>query len=637
LKNMFKKNSQKRKNFSSLEIEDYVLTATEKEAAKMEKTLDKKPFDFLWIAMLVCMFALGGRVFFLTVIKGSYYQNIAKGNSIRSIVIQAPRGRIFDRSGNVLVNNIPSIDAVIIPGLAPKDGAAQKDVAGKVAGILGMNEGEVMAKMQFGDQNSLDPILLKENISQDESLLLLEKGSDLPGIDIEKTAIRQYVSGPVFSHILGYEGKIDQGELNISKNSGYLMTDYIGKEGIEKTYQQYLRGTNGADQIEVDSMGNTQREVGVVNPTPGDDLVLGVDEGLQEKLYDSLNGILQKTNTKTAAAVAINPQNGQVLAMVNIPSYDNNLFAQKISSSDYNSLIQDPSKPLFNRAVMGQYPPGSTIKPAVAAAALSEGTITPSTIIDGLGGTLHVGGFSFGDWTAHAPSDVRTAIAQSNDVFFYTVGGGYGNIQGLGMDRMKKYENLFGLGSPTGIDLPSEASGFIPSEEWKQQTLGEKWYIGDSYHCAIGQGFVTVTPLQLANYIASIANGGTLYKPELVTQIKKNDGQTINIAPQIIRSGFISPDVMQVVREGMRQTVTGGTAQPLKDLPVEVAGKTGTAQFGAGGLQEHGWFVSFAPYDNPTIAMAVLVEGGGEGFTSALPVTKDVYQWYFGGRPAEGQ
>ena len=200
------------------------------------------------------------------------------------------------------------------------------------------------------------------------------------------------------------------------------------------------------------------------------------------------------------------------------------------------------------------------------------------------------------------------------------------------MDLMKKWDNLYGLGEPTGIDIGGEATGLIPDEQWKLDNIGEKWSVGNSYHAAIGQGYVTVTPLQLANYTAAIANGGTLYKPELVSQIKKNDGEVINIAPQVIRSGFVSPDVMNVVREGMRQTVTGGTAQPLKTLPVEVAGKTGTAQFGVGGKQEHGWFTSFAPYDNPQIAMAVLVEGAGEGFTSALPVTKDVYQWYFGGR-----
>ena len=290
---------------------------------------------------------------------------------------------------------------------------------------------------------------------------------------------------------------------------------------------------------------------------------------------------------------------------------------------------------MFNRAIGGEYPPGSTIKPAMAAAALSEGVISPSTVIDGLGGVLSIGTFNYRDWTTHGPSDVRLAIAQSNDIFFYTIGGGYGNIDGLGIARMKKYYNLFGMGEETGIDIGGEANGLIPDEDWKLKTLKEKWYVGNTYHAAIGQGYVTATPLQIANYTAAVANGGTLYKPHLVGKIKKSDGSTADIAPETIRSGFIPSDMMKVVREGMRLTVTEGTAQPLKDLPVAVAGKTGTAQFGSED-KTHGWFVSFAPYENPVIAMAILVEGGGEGHSSGVPVTKDVYSWYFGGRQKTG-
>lgn len=624
---MLKRKRNILKIFSGMEIEDYVLTATEKEAARMEKPFEKKWFDILWWVILFVIVVLFCRVFFLTVIKGAYYRDVSKGNSIRSVVIQASRGRIFDRSGIALVNNVPSIDAVIIPANIPRDTARIKEIANIVSEILKMDEAEIQTKLENDVSNSLNAILLKENITQDESLVLLEKNNIIPGVSIEKTAIRSYVDGSIFSHILGYEGKIEKKELD--QKQGYLLTDYIGKQGIEKSYEQYLRGAHGADQVEVDSMGNIKREVGIINPKPGNDLVLSIDADLQKKLYDSLNDILEKTKTKTAAAVAINPQNGEVLAMVSIPSYDNNLFAQKISQIDYAKLTNDTDKPLFNRAISGEYPPGSTIKPAIATAALSEGTITPSTIISGLDGTLNIGSYSFGDWKTHGPSDVRTAIAQSNDIFFYTIGGGYGNIEGLGMSRMKKWYNLYGLGESTGIDIGGESSGLIPSEQWKLDKIGEKWSVGNSYHAAIGQGYVTATPLQLANYVAAIANGGTLFKPHIVSQIKKNDGTSILVQPQIIRSDFVSADVLKVVQEGMRQVVTDGTAQPLKDLPVEVAGKTGTAQFGTSN-QTHGWLVSFAPYTNPQIAMAVLVEGGGEGFTSALPVTKEVYEWYFG-------
>lgn len=610
-----------------MEIEDSIMTVTQKEKAIMETPFKRKGLDILWLAIVFLIGALALRVAYLNVVKGSYYADISKGNRIRSIVIKAPRGKILDKFGQVLAGNVPSIDAVIIPSDLPDQADARKKISDSVAGILGLDEGNVEAEIESQNRKSLDPVLLKENITQDQALILSGKAKDLAGISIENTAIRNYEDSSIFSSIIGYDGKITREELN--KNPDYSMTDYIGKTELEKQYEHDLRGIHGAKQVEVDSMGNIKKNLGVIDPQAGSDLVLNIDAGLQKKLYDSLSGILEQTKTKSAAAVAIDPRTGGVLAMVSFPSFDNNLFAQGISNEDYQSIIGDKNLPLFNRAVSGEYPPGSTLKPAVASAALSEGVITPETIISGLGGSINIGNFHFGDWKAHAPSSVRTAIAQSNDIFFYTVGGGYGNIQGLGMSRMKKYENLFGFGGPTGIDLPGEANGFIPDEQWKQNTLNEKWYIGDSYHCAIGQGFVTVTPLQLANYTAAIANGGTLYSPRIVSQIKKNDGQVDYVQSPVIRKNFLNPDVMQVVREGMRQVVTDGTAQPLKTLPVAVAGKTGTAQFGEGGKQMHGWFISFAPYDNPTIAMAVLVEGGGEGFSSAEPVTKDVYDYYF--------
>ena len=624
---MFKGARKTNKMPSGLEIEDYVLTATEKEAARMEKPFQKKWFDVLYWLVIFLMVVLAFRVIFLNVIKGAYYREVSKGNSIRSVVMKAPRGRIFDRNNVPLVNNVPSIDAVIVPGDIPRDSAQLKKISNKVSSILGMNEAEVRIALESNMSKSFNTVLLKENISQDESLMLLEKAVELPGIGIEKTAIREYIDGAIFSHVLGYEGKIEKKELE--QNKGYLLTDYIGKQGIEKSYEQHLRGVHGANQIEVDSMGNMKREVGIIHPKPGNDLILNIDSGLQKKIYDSLNAILEKTGTKTAAAVAIDPRDGGVLAVVNLPSFDNNLFAKKISGEEYSKLIQDPDKPLFNRAVSGEYPPGSTIKPIISVAALSEGVITPSTIIDGLGGVLRIGSYSFGDWKVHGPSDVRTAIAESNDIFFYTIGGGYGNIQGLGISRMKKWYNLFGLGEKTGIDIGGESEGLIPDEQWKKEKIGERWTIGNSYHASIGQGYVAATPLQLANYVVAVANGGTLYKPRIVSKIKKNSGETIELEPEIIRSGFASANFINVVKEGMRKTVTDGPAQSLKDLPVEVAGKTGTAQFGSED-KTHGWFVSFAPYDNPEIALVILSEGESDGNSSAVPATKEIYEWYFG-------
>ena len=609
-----------------MEIEDSIMTVTEKDEAVMETPFERRGLNFLWSVMFFFILVIALRVAYLSLIKGEYYADVSKGNRLRSLVIKAPRGKILDRNGQILAGNIPSIDAVIVPHDLPGEAQERLKIAREVADILKLDEGNVEAAIESQNIKSLDPTLLAENIGQEKALILSEKLADLPGVSIENTAIRNYVDSNIFSAIIGYDGKITREELN--KNPGYVMTDYIGKAALEKQYEKELRGIPGAKQVEVDSMGNIKKNLGIIESKAGNDLILNIDAGLQKKLYDSMAGILEKTDTKTAAAVAIDPRNGGILAMVTFPNYDNNLFARGISSNEYKAIISNKDLPLLNRVINGEYPPGSTLKMAVAAAALSEKSISPTTIIDGNGGSINIGRFRFGDWKIHGPSDVRTAIAESNDIFFYSIGGGYGNVQGLGMMRMKKYENLFGFGSPTGIDLPGESGGLIPDEQWKLEKIGERWYIGDSYHCSIGQGFITSTPLQLANYTAALANGGTLYVPKIVNQIKKGDGKYEITDAKIIRQNFIDESVMQVVREGMRKTVTDGTAQPLKTLPVEVAGKTGTAQFGTED-KTHGWFVSFAPYENPEIAMVVLAEGGGDGHSSGVPVTKEVYEYYF--------
>ncbi len=609
-----------------MEIEDYVLTATEKESSHMERPLEKKSFDIFWYILIFLILALMARVTYLTIIKGAYYQEVSNGNSIRSIVIKSPRGRIFDRYGSLLVNNVPSIDIVAVPFDIPKEEEVLNKMIKDLSELIGVNEGEILAKLSIADKNSLNPILIKEGISQEKMLIFLEKSEDFPGIRIEKTAVREYVDSVIFSHILGYEGKIEKSELE--NNPSYLLTDYIGKQGIEKTYENQLRGVHGALQVEVDSMGKVKREVGVINPKTGSDLILSIDAKLQKKIYDSLSESIEKSKVKTAAAIAMNPNNGEILALVTLPSYDNNLFSQKISQEQYLSLINDPNKPLFNRAISGEYAPGSTVKPVLAAGALAEKIISPSTIIDGLGGVLRVGSFSFRDWKVHGPSDVKTAIAESNDIFFYSIGGGYGNIEGLGMSRMKKYYNMFGFGKKLGIDIPGEANGFIPDEQWKMDKLGERWYVGNNYHASIGQGYVSSTPLQVVSSISALVNKGFVYKPHIVSQIRKSDGEVSNVQTQIIEKVNISSEVMNIVKEGMRQTVTSGTAQQLKDLSVEVAGKTGTAQFGNEN-KTHAWFVSFAPYENPEIAMVVIIEGSSEDHPSSVPVTKEVYEWYF--------
>lgn len=608
-----------------MEIDDAVLTVTEKDAVKMEWPLNRKMSSlFLWVMMFSLM-ALSGRVFYLSIIKGSEYQAAALRNSLRALVLPAPRGIVYDISGKPLVRNVPSIDMVLIPADIPTDSEAREKIRMTLSHDFGIEDvllAEILSRI---DMRSTLPILLKEKLTQEETLLFLSRSHNFPGVSLYKTTERNYLDSLIFSHVLGYEGKIRKEEL--VAHPEYLLTDSIGKQGLEKSYESMLRGKHGFERVEVDAFGKIKKALGIVQPIPGNDLILNIDADLQKKTFDSLQAILEKNELKRAAAVIIDPRSGAVRALVSLPSFDNNLFSGGISGEEYKKLIEDPSEPLFNRAVSGEYPPGSTIKPVLAAAALREGVVNEHTQIESRGG-ISIGKFFFGDWKVHGFTDIRRAIAVSSDVFFYSIGGGYGNINGLGMDRMKKYEELFGYGQKTGIDVFGEADGLIPNAEWKQQKIGERWYIGDTYHASIGQGFVTATPLQVLNSIVAIANGGTLYEPRIVSQIRSADGKITAVAPKVIRQDFMDKDILRIVREGMRETVTEGTAQSLNDMPVAIAGKTGTAQFGSA-EKTHGWFVSFAPYEDPELAMIVLVEGQGDEGYNAVPVTKEVYQWYF--------
>jgi penicillin-binding protein 2 len=608
------------------EIDDAVLTATQKGATYLEWPLNRRFFTLACAGSFFLLLLLVGRVFDLSVVQGEKYRSLAERNSIRLIPIPAPRGIIFDHFGVPLVQNAPSLDAVFLPKNMPKESFERERLLIALKDIFHLDENFIRAVFAQGDQQPDQALLLKEHVSQEESIRFLAHEREWGSVALRKTARRSYDDGLIFSHILGYEGKIQKEEL--TDGSSYLPTDIIGRQGIEKQYESLLRGERGFFRAEVDSLGRVQRELGTESPKPGADLTLHIDAGLQKKLFDSLQSELEKGGLKAGAAMAIDPRDGGVLALVSIPSYDNNLFAEGIQSEAYQELSSDSSKPLFDRVIAGAYPPGSTIKPVIASAALSEGVVTEHTSIESRGG-ISIGNFFFGDWKAHGFTDVRHAIAVSSDVYFYSVGGGYGGITGLGMNRMKKYEELFGYGVVSGIDLPGEQSGFLPDPEWKQEHLGERWFVGDDYHAAIGQGFVSATPLQILNAIATIGNGGTLYEPHIAESYRRPDGAMETIPPVAKRKDVVSQDILRIVREGMRLTVTEGTAQSLRDLPIAVAGKTGTAQFQNNVDRTHGWFVSFAPFDQPSIAMIVLVEGQGENGYHAVPVSKDVYQWYF--------
>lgn len=613
---------------SQYEIDDAVLTLTQKDAAKLEWPLERSRSTYFFSLSLLLLGLFAGRLVYLNVVKGGEYQAMAQRNSLRSIVLVAPRGIIYDRFGEPLVRNEPSLDAIVVPNDLPQDEEDRSKVLEAAQQFFALDQ---LAREEFAQRfepESNQSILLQANVDQRILIQFLAERKRFPGIALSKAAEREYKDGKIFSHILGYEGKIRSEEYADLKNEGYLMTDAIGKQGIERSYESALRGIYGKQMIEVDALGEVQQELGVVPPQKGNDLSLEIDAELQREAYRAMEDVLGKSKLTKGALIALDPRSGAVRALVSFPSYDNNLFSGGISSADYAGLANDPNKPLFNRALSGEYPPGSTIKPILAGAALAERIITPETNIESRGG-IQVGKFFFGDWKAHGFTDLRRAIAVSSDVYFYSIGGGYGNISGLGIERMKQYEERFGWGQKTGIDLPGEQDGFLPTPSWKQERFGERWYIGDDYNSSIGQGYVTATPLQVVNAIAAIANGGTLYQPRLVASIQNAQGERTENQPRVLRNNILAADILRVVREGMRETVTEGTAQSLNDLSIAIAGKTGTAQFG-GAKQTHGWFVSFAPFEDPELAVVVLVEDQPEEATyHAVPITKALYSWYF--------
>lgn len=611
------------------EIEDAVLTASEKEAARMTFDFDQRWLLLFWLVIICAVVVLVSRVFYLTVVQGDYYAFVASGNSVRSIPIIAPRGEIYDMDDHILASNMPSRSIVIVSNEMPQDRSKQGQIIKNMAAILAMQEEEVYRIVDEAVNAHLDAIV-KENISHEQALAFKSHESELPGMRIQQSAIRNYADGEKFAHIIGYEGLIKKEEHE--EFPEYLLTDRIGKTGLEFQYETYLHGVHGAQQTLVDSRGNTVKDLVDKTPIAGKDLHLHIDAEMQKFLFDRLSKELDRAQTKRAAAIVIDPRDGAIRAMVSMPSYDNNIFAQGIDSATYNEWITNEDRPLFNRAIGGAYAPGSTVKPVMGAAVLAENIISPDREIESRGG-LQLGSFFFGDWKAHGFTDLRRAIAVSSDVYFYTVGGGFGDIGGLGIERMKEYMTKFGYGERSGIDLPGEVKGLYPDKQWKEENINEKWYIGNTYHASIGQGFVTATALQVVNSIAAIANGGTLYEPHIVAHIVDRVTQTeVPVEPKIIRDQLSNEEDLKILQEGMRQTITDGTATMLKNLPVAVAGKTGTAQFG-NGEKVHSWFVSYAPFEDPEMAMVIMVEGQtGELSSTTVPVAYDVYKWQYGGR-----
>jgi len=595
-----------------------------------EEFLTREPQSFwpFYLLIIVVFFGLMSQLLNLQIKQGNFNLSLAEGNRIRDRESLAPRGIIFDQNNKALVSNDVAFMLELYPIDLPR-GAEEKEKFYNDLSTISQIPAQELKDKVAEKGISAAPIVLKENIDRDTALLLETKVINFPGVVVTKKPVRHYEEIDGLAPIIGYIGKITEEEYKNNYDTSLRMNHDIGKSGLEKTYQNYLKGRNGVNKIEVDSHGRAQRILANLPPEPGYNLVLGLDVDLESKMAEALSLVIRWAGVSSGAAVALNPQNGEVLGMVSWPTYDNNLFGLS-SSEEYSQLVDDPDKPMFNRAISGAYPSGSTIKPMVAAAGLQEGVISENTTIDDPG-EIKVSSWTYPDWKSHGLVDVRKALAVSCNVFFYAVGGGWDKIRGLGPAKLQYYLEKFGLGAKTGIDLPGEVSGLIPTPEWKEKNKNEMWYLGDTYHMAIGQGDVLTTPLQMAVSTAAIANNGEVLKPHFVRKIIDKNGNTIkDFDKEVIRSDFIDDYNLMVVRSGMRNCVTQdyGSCRALKDLPVTVAAKTGTAQFGAEG-KTHGWMIAFAPYENPQIAIAVIVEGGGEGYSTAGPVVQNVFNWYF--------
>ncbi|MFA5413812.1 MAG: penicillin-binding protein 2 [Patescibacteria group bacterium] len=591
--------------------------------------LNQKRLTVFLIFIFGILGILFGRTAYLQIICGEHFREMAEGNRIRTIYTAAERGIIYDRNLNVLVKNVPTFSLYLIPTDFPKDAEEKMSAIENLAKVTNIPPKEIEEKLSGASSYSYSPTMLRENIDYEEAIRLKIESSFLSGIDLKLESRREYLNGENFStesmsHILGYVGKVNQKDLE--QHEDYNSTDFIGKTGLELFYEELLRGENGKRQVEVDALGKEKSVIAKEDPVRGENITLTLDIDVQKKMEQIIKKHLTAAKKSRAAAIVIDPENGEILAMVSLPAFDNNLFAKGISSEEYGALRDDPNYPFLNRAVMGEYPSGSTIKPVIASAALEEGIINRNTSFLSVGG-LRVSSWFFPDWLAggHGLTNVTKAIADSVNTFFYIIGGGYDNFEGLGVARIVEYAKLFGFGEKLGVDLPNEAEGFLPTEEWKEKTKNEQWYIGDTYHLAIGQGDLLVTPLQIAVSTTVFANGGALYRPHFLKTVGSEKASAENY---LIRENFISKENIDIIRAGMRQTVTSGSAKKLLDLPVTSAGKTGTAQWSTT-KSPHAWFTAFAPFQNPEISVTVLVEEGEEGSRITLDIAREFMMWYF--------
>lgn len=609
------------------------------------KTVNSEWFNQRITGVILCIAAafsvLFIRVFYLQVMEGENYRRLSVNNSIRLQSVDAPRGLIFDANRALLVDNRPSFDL----GIILKDAKPLDETVQNLAGYLNTSVEEITAKIKSTrGVPSFKPIFIKRDIGRNAVAAVEVHKFDLPGVTITTRPVRHYINSMHASHLIGYLGEINASELASSKYAECRSGDYIGRFGVEKSYEDFLRGERGGRQVEVDVRGQMVRVLKTVDAQPGKNIYLTIDARLQN-LAESILA------DKVGAVVAMDPDNGHILAMASNPTFDQNAFVSGLSYEEWNALLSNPDHPMINKVLQGEYPPASTYKIVTAIAGLEEGAVDENTVIN-CPGSYRLGNRVFRCWRrwGHGKVDMRRAIAESCDVYFYQVG------EAVGVDKLAKYARAFGLGSRTKIRLDNEARGLIPTSDWKRKRFGESWQKGETLSIAIGQGFNLVTPLQMAILVAAVANGGTLYRPLIVKAIETADGGVVQDgAPHVAGRLDISAKTLTIIREGLWEVVNGkkGTARKSRLKEIEMCGKTGTAQVVGRKegqddkkkdgeeverhLRDHAWFVAYAPARNPQIAVAVIVEHGEHGSTAAAPVASEIIQFYLDNRDAAYQ
>lgn len=554
---------------------------------------------------------LGMRLWQLQILRGNEYRKLSEANRLRIVNIPAPRGIIFDRNGIPLVKNSPYCYASVIPDEFDK---TRVDLLAKV---LDVPVEEISEKINRTDLSPFVPIRLKQGLSLRDIAYIEARRSDFPGLIIEAEVNREYPYGDVGSHLLGYLGKPSPSQSKEPAFKDIPPDIFIGQWGVEKLFDNSLRGIPGKRIIEVNALGKEIRMLQETPPVKGKDITLSIDINLQKEAETAFG-------ERAGALVAIQPDTGEILGLISKPSFDPNLFTRGIDSDTWTTITKDKSNPMLNRALQSQYPPGSTFKIVTAIAGLEEGVINPDTKVNCRGG-IRYGNWNFGCWRKHGHGviSLHRAIVESCDVFFYEVG------KRLGIDKIYAYATGLGLGRKTGIDLGNERQGLIPNTKWKLENRKLPWFLGETFNAAIGQGYVGVTPIQQAEMISTVANGGILYRPNLVK------------GTQPIVSGRvkIDPENLEIVKKGLFGVVNepSGTGSASKSYLTNIAGKTGTAQvvtvrkggqYSSEKFRDHAWFVAFAPVEKPEIALAVLVEHGGHGGATAAPIAKTAIEAY---------